>query len=409
VLTEAEQARITGVALPVAVQALATPQPAVASQDRPAVTVYGTILWSSFLNTALTNISDVPLFAGKQGSDASGNDKNFGMTVRQSRLGVRFQGARLAGARLSAHLEGDLFGGIAALPNGVSMDLFRLRLAYGRMDWNRASLVAGQDWSVFAPLNPMSLASFAIPAMAGSGNPWIRTPQVRAELRRPLSDVSQVLWQFALLDPNTGDYGADFRTVRTPSIGERGRLPGLDSRLSWTTRWAGREAALGLSSHYSRGKNAGLLGSRTVQQGVDSWGVALDYSVPLYRRVTLSGEVFGGRALGIFSASLGQAVLPVGTAGAHGVETRGGWTQAQFQVAARWQLNLAYGLESPDAAELRTGDRSRNQAWMSNVIYRLSPQFTVAWEWRRLLTDFLNQRALNERGDHFNLGVAYAF
>src|SRR4029077_6684448 len=136
------------------------------------------------------------------------------------------------------------------------------------------------------------------------------------------------------------------------------------------------------SSHYGRGKNAGLIGTRNVQQGVDSWGVSLDYLLPVHKRLTLSGEIFDGRALGIYSASFGQSVLPVGTPGGHGVGTAGGWAQAQVQLASRWQANVAYGMESNEAANLRTGDRNRNRTAMSNVVFKLSPQFSVSGEWR---------------------------
>src|ERR1041385_659174 len=40
--------------------------PAVTSQNRFPVTIYGTLLTNAFYNTALTNIEDIPLFAGKQ-------------------------------------------------------------------------------------------------------------------------------------------------------------------------------------------------------------------------------------------------------------------------------------------------------------------------------------------------------
>lgn len=420
-LTNAEMARIAGGSdarlVTASAQAPAAqpqalreaPAPAVTSQAKFPVSIYGTLLLNSSYNTGPTNIEDVPLFAGKQGQDPFGNRKNFGMTARGSRLGLRYQGPPIGGARLSGHFELDLFGGKAALFNGISMDLLRVRLAYGRLDWKNFSLLAGQDWSVFAPLNPTSLAGFPIPDLAASGNPWIRTPQLRAEFRHNLKDGTRLQWQAAATDPNVGDYPLEFRTQRAPLIGERGRMPGLDTRLGLVTRIGGREAALGLSSHYGRGTNVAVIAGRSVDRGVDSWGLALDYSLPLHSRVALSGEIFGGRALGIFSASLGQAVLPVGTPGEHGVETRGGWIQAQFNLAAKWQLNLAYGLDKPDAEELRTGDRSRNQTYMGNLLYRFSPHVTFGWEWRRFLTDFHNQRAANERTDHLNMAVAYTF
>ncbi len=372
--------------------------------DKPVVTVYGSLLWNSYYNTSLTNNADIPFLAGKQGSDPLGNDKNFGMTARQTRLGVRFQGPMAAGAKTSGVVESDFFGGQSSLPNAVGFDIFRLRLAYARMDWKNVSLIAGQDWSVFAPLNPTSLASYAVPAIAGSGNPWIRTPQLRLELHN-----RSFLWQLAATDPNVGDYPAGFLTARTPLSGERGRLPGVDSRWSYLTKMNGKDANVSFSAHYGRGKNAGVVGTRNVQQGVDSWGVALDYTLPVASRLTFTGEIFDGRALGVYSASFGQSVLPVGTPGAHGVGTGGGWMQAQVQLAPRWQWNSSYGLESNEAANLRTGDRNRNQTVMSNVMFKLSPQLTVAGEWRRFLTNYYNQWTLNERGDHFNLAVGYIF
>jgi len=397
-------------------QVAAAPKPApetappVTSQSRFPVTVYGTLLTNAFYNTSLTNIQDIPLFAGKQGSNALGDDKNFGMTARQSRFGMRYQGPKVSGAQISGQFEFDLLGGKAAFGNGINMDLFRVRLAFGRLDWENFSLVAGQDWSIFAPLNPTSLAEFAIPGFSASGNPWIRMPQFRAELHQSFSDTTQFRLQLAAVDPDMGDYStATFSSSRTPGIGERGRAPGAEARLALTTKVDDRDFGIGLSSHYARGKNAGMIGPVNVQTGVDSWGVALDYSLPFSKKFNLTGEAFEGRALGVFSVNSGQAILPVGTAGEHGVESRGGWMQGQFNFHPKWQVNLAYGIDIANMAQLRTGDRSKNQTYMSNLMYKFSPNVTFAWEWRRFLTNFRNQQSANERGDHANMAVAYAF
>jgi hypothetical protein len=134
-----------------------SPSPAERSPTHLPVTFYGTLLFNAFYNDAAVNITDIPLFALKQGSDALGNDKTFGMTARQSRLGLRFDDpANLAGGKLMGDLEVDFLGGSAPFGNGVNMDLIRLRLAYGRLDWSHFALEAGQDWAVFAPLNPTS-------------------------------------------------------------------------------------------------------------------------------------------------------------------------------------------------------------------------------------------------------------
>ena len=382
-----------------------TPAAPVTAATRLPVFIYGTALLNSFYNTSLNNNQDVPLFAGKQGTDATGGDKNYGMTVRQSRLGLRYSGPRVGEAQLSGTVEFDMFSGNATLPNSVGFDVPRLRLAYGRLDWRNMSVLAGQDWSIFAPLNPTSLSGYAIPDLAASGNLWIRTPQIRAEFRDALSDTKKLNFQIAATDPNVGDYTSTFSTARVAGVGERGRLPGADSRLSYSDGGL----AVGLSGHYSRGKNAGAIGAATVQTAVDSWGVAGDYVLPAGKYLTFSGEAYEGRALGIFSSGLGESVGAVGTAGQHGVESRGGWAQAQVNWNKLWQTNLVYGLDLLNSHQLPVGNRDKNQTYMGNLIYKLAPNLSLAWEWKRFLTNYRNQKLLNELGDHIDMAVAFTF
>jgi len=382
--------------------------PEVTAASHFPVQIYGTLLWNSFYNTAGTNIEDIPLVASKIGADPNAS---FGMTVRQSRFGLRYQGGpEVWGAKLSGTLEMDLLGGSAPLANGVNMDLVRLRLAYGRMDWKNTSLEAGQDWAVFSPLNPTSLASFAIPAMSTSGNPWIRSPQARFEWHSDASQPTRVLWQLAALDPNVGDNSTTTVVdARAPGIGEHGKGPAVESRLAVTGKMDGGDATVGLSGHYGRGDNIGVLNGVTVARPVDSWGVNLDYTLPISKYFALSGEAFSGRGLGLFSVASGQSVLAVGTPGEHGVLATGGWAQAQFNLNKKWQINFAYGFEDDQGSNLITGSRARNQTTMTNLMYKVSPHITWAWEWRRLMTDYQNQRSLNAIIQVANMAIAYAF
>jgi len=384
--------------------------PPVTSQTKVPVTLYGNIVINSFFDTSLNNIEDIPLFTGKQGSDPFPNDKSFGMTARQTRLGLKYQGPEVGGAKLSGQVETDFLGGQAAFGNGVNMGLLRLRIAMGRLDWKDFSLEIGQDWSIFAPLNPTSFAEYAIPSMSASGNPWIRQPQIQAELRHALSDALKLKWQLAAADPNMGDYPTTtFSSGRSPLIGERGRMPELDTRLAFTDTVDGRDYGIGVSGHYGRGKDVGTIGVINAIRPVDSWGVALDWSLPFSKLFNITGEAYEGRALGIFSVTSGEAVGAVGTAGEHGVLSRGGWLQAQFSLNPKWQVNLAYGVDQPDAAELPVGNRDKNQTYMGNLMYKLTSSVTFAWEYRRMLTDFRNQLFADERGDQSNLAVVYGF
>jgi hypothetical protein len=61
------------------------------------------------------------------------------------------------------------------------------------------------------------------------------------------------------------------------------------------------------------------------------------------------------------------------------------------------------------AANLRTGDRSKNQSYMANLMFKPSARVTFAWEWRRFLTNYQNQSTANNTGDQASMAVAYTF
>ncbi|HCC56924.1 MAG TPA: hypothetical protein DEQ47_06600, partial [Solibacterales bacterium] len=104
VLTVSEAALVTPAATPAPPPAPRIEAPAVTAASHVPVVIYGTALFNSFFNTSLNNNQDVPLFAGKQGTDPTGGDKNFGMTVRQTRLGMRYNGPQIASARISGQV-----------------------------------------------------------------------------------------------------------------------------------------------------------------------------------------------------------------------------------------------------------------------------------------------------------------
>jgi len=374
------------------------------------ISVYGEVLMTAGSNDANFNIEDLPMIASKQGSDATGGDKNFYATARQTRVGLTLDPVDTLGGKLSGDFEFDLMGGEAPYANGAHFDLFRLRLAYGRIDWSNWAIEAGQDWTVFAPLNPTSLNEFGIPEFTATGNAWSRAPQIRVEGKTTNASGNNLLWQLAANDPNAGDQSTTAVVVaRQPGIGERGRMPAVESRIALVKSYKDRDYAVGFSGHYDREKNYGTEGTRTVQTPLNSWGVALDFSLPITRILAFTGEAYEGNALGIYSVASGEAIGAVGTAGARGVTSRGGWAQMQFNWTKKWQTNLAYGIDQPDDAKLPVGNRSRNQQYMANVIDRMTRNIALSLEYRRILTDYRNQLTADERGDHVDLGLAFIF
>ncbi|MDH3530565.1 MAG: hypothetical protein OEQ28_13455, partial [Acidobacteriota bacterium] len=160
-----------------------TPDPATAEQKKDLsfdagdyrITPYGIIFFNAFSNSGGTNNADDPLWA------APGARGNASASGRQTRLGVRFEGGKLGNANVKGVVEADFYGGFPAVGIGEHMGVVRLRLANVRLDWERTSVIVGQDWMIFAPNSPTSLAAQAIPQFASAGNPWARLPQVRVE------------------------------------------------------------------------------------------------------------------------------------------------------------------------------------------------------------------------------------
>src|ERR1019366_3816751 len=111
---------------------------------------------------------DVPNLALPRSATGTGGD--FGGTVRQSEIGLEAFGPTLGGARTSANLQLDFFGGFPIISDGVTAGLVRMRTATIRMDWEHTSLVMGQDAPFISPLSPTSFAALGYPEFSYSGN-----------------------------------------------------------------------------------------------------------------------------------------------------------------------------------------------------------------------------------------------
>ena len=378
------------------------------------LTPYGTIFFNAFGNSGGTNNADVPIFATPSGSG------NTSASVRQTRLGLKLQGAKVGTARIGAVIEGDFFGGFPSVGIGENFGVFRVRLAYVRLDWERTSVTVGQDWMVFAPVNPTSMATAGNPQMAAAGNNWARLPQVRLE--RKFGD--HISWQGALLAPQTGDFSTNAAFSVQPTSGASSRLPFIQSRIVFAIQnWFGAKKAgsIGVSGHYGRSRV--FTGPTNVRNDIESVGTAMDWNIPLNERITASGEAFLGRNLGGFQAAIfqsynndfayriGSSLVP---SGVRSIGTRGGWLQVGFTpptLQDRLTLYGSVGIDDPDDRDLVSFSsrdwRTRNFVVASNLNFKFTPQFSLGAEFRRLRTYYLLSG--RQTSNHVNLGASYSF
>jgi hypothetical protein len=373
------------------------------------VTFYGTILFNAGFDGAALNLNDAGSIVEKPSSSPTATDQSYFETPRQSRLGIRLNPTEVAGAQLTGAFEMDAYSAVAPFSDGINMGLFRIRLAYGRLDWQNFALEIGQDWSIFAPLNPTSIAMYAVAEFNGAGNPWIRLPQVRLEAKQTLNSSNRLLYQIAASDPDDGDFNETFTGTRLTGAGELGRMPAIEGRLAWSITREGLDFTWGFSGRYGRGKNVGTVDNATVTQAVDSWGAAIDYSLPFTKWFNLTGESYIGRALGLYDVALNESIGALGTPGGHGVLSRGGWSQAQFNINKQWQLNAGYGIDQPSAYDLPVGGRYRNENIFGNFIYSMTENIQWSLEYRRLMSYYKDQAADTGRANQLTLSAAYQF
>jgi hypothetical protein len=377
-------------------------QTKVESESRFRIRLSGMVLANLYYNS--DDIQRVePLAAIVPTPNNPANRSTFGSTFRQTQIGLQMEGPHVAGARLTAHIDTDFYGGPVGTYEGDALGVFRIRTAGARLDWERTSVVVGQESPVVSPLNPTSLAQVWFPPLSNAGNLWQWRPQITFEHRPRLSPGTELVTQVSALFP-TGESVNGIPLAAQPSV---------ESRLAIRhTLDSDRKMEFGVAGHYGR---YGFSHNRAV----DGYIVSSDWQVPLGRSLDLSGEFYFGRSvsLGVITggridrlfAFSGPVDLP--TTHIAGIHSTGGWVQLSYQLRREIEFNLAYGQESPRNSDIRLGSvdpttRFRNQSAFANVIYQLRPSFVLSLEYRRLWTDYLQGRSTNNQ---VNIAVAYVF
>jgi len=362
-------------------------QTKVESGSKYRVRLSGLALMNAFTTRGAVDNLDLPTIAlPRRPGDTNGASA---ASARQSRLNVEVFGPEWKGAKTSGEMSVDFWGGFPISSNGTASGFLRLRTATLSLDTARTSVVAGQDVPFFSPRSPTSLASSAYPPLSSAGNIWTWTPQIRVERRFALSENDTFSIQGGVLDPLTGEFPAEYD--RTPTAGERSRIPAWATRIGWQRAASDHVNGFGVGSYYSR-QNWGY--GRTV----DAWAVTGDWDFTLGKGFSLSGELYRGRALGglgagvtgsvFFSAANPSTVLPLNNVG--------GWTQLKYKPVERMEFNAAFGEDEPFRP--RAAGRlvsqyttpgsfvSRNASGFLNAIYTARSNLLFSVEYRRLWT-----------------------
>jgi hypothetical protein len=338
---------------------------------------------------------------------------SFGASLRQSQIGLEGFGPSIAGARTSAELHLDFAGGFPEVANGVSFGIVRLRTATVRFDWQKTSIIAGQDSLFIAPLSPTSIATLAAPSFAYSGNLWSWTPQVRVEHHFTVSDSSSLLLQGGILDSQSGELPPS-SYYRSPTWGESSGQPAYAGRVAWSQEVRGENMTFGVGGYY--GRQAWGFG-----RSIDSWTGTLDIKLPLGKTFEFTGQAYRGRATGGLSGGIGQSVVWKGNlldpaTELYGLHSIGGWTQLKYKATTKLQFNGAFGLDNSSAGDLRQfggsqnyypSPLSKNQSALVNFLYQPRSDVVLSLEYRRIKTFTLDSNPNSANVINFSMGYIF--
>jgi hypothetical protein len=404
-------------------------QTRVESGEKFYVKLFGTLLFNSYYNTAGTFDAPTGLYLFSENNRQLENGSNFGATIRQTILGLAFKAPTIGRWKLSGDLQLDFFGGNPPVYNGRAFSPLRLRIARARLQHldpegnpGRLAVVLGQDDPIISPLNPTSLAQVGFPAFAESGNLWSWTPQAKVIYNLISKKRERLSFEGGILAPFSGAIASEFQFETRPDAGERGRMPAFEARLSYQRGdllgaptnsyliFDPQPFQVGLGVHYAR-----LMPIQGLN--VDSTIVTGDYVIPLGSRMTLSGELFWGRAVSGLGGGIVQGIAlrldrdPT----ARGIRSRGGWAQLQMRLAPKVAVNVGYGTDDPYNEDLigtrfeMAGGTSRaaNRSVSANILYRFRSNFIMSAEYRFMQTLFTE--ATIRHNNHINIGFGYLF
>jgi hypothetical protein len=365
-------------------------QDKVESASKYRLKLSGIVLFNAFSQSGQVDNLDVPSLALPRSADEPSG--SFGATLRQSIIGLTGVGPNILGARTSADVQADFFGGLASGYGSGSAGIIRMRVARIRFDWENTSIVAGLDTPFFSPNAPASYMSIAVPGFASSGNLWTWTPSIRVE-HRFNANASQFKIEAGILDP--GIWAGAVEGGRAPTPGEGSWQPSYSFRLSENGRnetrpWSFGASAMYFPQHFASGT-------------VSGWGAIADWRVSLLPRTELSGEFFTGKGLDSFGG-VPYVVVPnegnhlynyVTAPGLADLTMTGGWSQFKFKLNTGNEFNFAAGMGSRDSSGVRALAMAdpeiaalspRNQMFFVNYIFRPRSDLVFSVEYRRFRT-----------------------
>ena len=319
----------------------------------------GMLLFNAFGNSA----TDAAEYSGNYNLLTGPN--TFGATVRQTLLGLDFQGPHLfGGGTINGFVSMDFYGG----SSDPEYARFRLRRAGVTFNWKNRSFFVGQDKPLISPYQPDSFAEVGVPPLAGAGNLWLWLPQARYEERLNLGTNTGFTGQISLLQTEESYAAVPYSLTNTLEPAR----PALEGRFAFWHKFDDtRRFEFAPGFHTSTTHVAGT--------SVDSHIGSFDWMIVPASHLQFSGTFFKGQnvaslgALGSgFAIAPGGATLPV--------HSTGGWAQVAVPITSRLTFHSFSGVQDDRNPYLSALSIVHNWTYASNLMYHLGPNVVVSVE-----------------------------
>ena len=357
---------------------------------------YGFLRTDVILDDSRPDSSQTPLYIlSEDPAFGAADQSSFTLHPRLTRFGLNLKGAAmtaLGGATPSGNLEMDFQNG-----GKETRPIIRIRHAYFKLSWRTLSFLVGQTWDVFGPVVPTVNNDST---MWNAGNVGDRRPQLRLSWDEKAGKGLFSLAGAAGLTDGVDPADLDNNGVRD---GEASGRPNTQLRAGYSRPTSARtvgtsagSAGVGAERKWSVGLS-GLYAwheTATPIAGKDTFrtrAVALDYKLPLWKRISIQGEAWTGQNLPDFRGGINQGV---NTTSGEEIASRGGWLEVGFKAGKSFLISPGYSIDDPRDRDVPAGTtqanagRVQNRAWFVSNRWQPDPSFMVGIDFLRWITDY---------------------
>jgi hypothetical protein len=352
-------------------------------------------------------------------SSAAGSQEQSIFSARQSRLWFKAAGPELMGAKTSALIEGDFYGDAAAAAESPQ---FRMRLAYGSLDWANTQVIFGQNWDIFGPY-VASTVDFRSGATTGApNNP--RVPQVRVTQKLNLGSDNSLSFVVGLQDPNQNGNNNQAASVSSgPMVNTAGQIMYSSKALGVAPGYLGlpmKPLTVGVFGLY--GTSKATTPATALNKTVESYGAGLYAFVPVLKSsngksramsMSLEGQLYQAANMA-FNSATASSVFDNTSASPKPAKGYGLGAQAIFYPTQELGLTAGFGKRgSLENGSFKQADfqKSTGQIFM-NASYDLNAAVRVMTEYQHLQTQYGNVTPATSKlgtANVFRLAAFYFF